>query len=81
MQSAQFFTVHNLGRGCILTYTIFVTGTAGGTCGEKSVMWRNFRFLNMTDVVKSEITLSVMHVEFQIYRSTSTDLHDECGAV
>ena len=26
-----------------------------GVCGEKSVMWRNFKFLNMTDVEKSKI--------------------------
>ena len=27
-----------------------------GVCGEKSVMWRNFKFLHMTDVEKFEIS-------------------------
>ena len=34
-------------------------------CGEKSVMWRNFRFLNMTDVEKFEVSPQVE--QFQIY--------------
>ena len=36
-----------------MSYLIFVTGTTGGACGDKSVMWRNFRFLCITDVEKS----------------------------
>ena len=39
-----------------ISYLIFVTGTTGGTCREKSVMWRNFRFFNMTDVEKYKIS-------------------------
>ena len=30
-------------------------GYQGYICGEKSVMWRNFRFLYMTDEEKSEM--------------------------
>ena len=30
-------------------------GLTDGVCGEKSVMWRNFKFLSMTDVEKSKI--------------------------
>ena len=37
-------------------YLIFVTGTTGGALGEISVMWRNFKFLYMTDVEKSKIS-------------------------
>ena len=36
----------------LLTHLIFVTGTTR----EKSVMWRNFTFLFMTDVEKSQIS-------------------------
>ena len=36
-------------------YLIFVTSTTSGACGEKSVMWRNFKFLYITDVEKSKI--------------------------
>ena len=41
--------------------------------GEKSVMWRNFRFQYMTDVDKSEIPPHVE--EFQI------SVHDRCGEI
>ena len=34
-------------------------------CAEKLVMWRNFRFLYMIDVEKSEVSPHVEH--FQIY--------------
>ena len=43
----------------MLAYLIFVTGTTGSARGEKSVMWRNFKFLYMTDVEKSEISSHV----------------------
>ena len=42
-------------------------------CGEKSVMWRNFRFLNMTDVEKFEVSPQVE--QFQIYP------HDRGGEI
>ena len=38
------------------SYLIFVTFLTYGICGEKFVMWRNFRFLCTTDVEKSEIS-------------------------
>ena len=37
-------------------YLIFVTSITSQTCGEKSVMWRNFRFLCVTNVEISEIS-------------------------
>ena len=50
------------------TYLIFVTYTTN-ISEEKFVMWRNFRFLNVTDVDKSEVS---PHAEqFQI------SLHDK----
>ena len=42
-------------------------------CGEKSVMWRNFRFLNVTNVEKSEVSPQVE--QFQIYP------HDRGGEI
>ena len=60
-----------ISRGIVLgifwgsPYLIFVTNIS---VENKSVMWRNFRFLNMTDVEKSEVSPHVEH--FQIY------LHD-----
>ena len=41
-------------------YLIFVTYITYEICGEKFVMWRNFRFICMTDVEISEIS---PHVE------------------
>ena len=41
------------------TYLIFVTKFINEKCGDKSVMWRNIRFLYMADVENSEITLHV----------------------
>ena len=38
------------------TYLIFVTYFTYEICGEKIIMWRNFRFLCTTDVEKSEIS-------------------------
>ena len=55
------------------SYLIFVTGTTGRTRGEKSVMWRNFKFLYLTDV---EITEISPHVE-----SFESSPHDICGAI
>ena len=47
-------------------YLIFIINITKYTYLEtKSVMWRNFRFLNMTDVEKSEVSPHVEH--FQIY--------------
>ena len=37
------------------TYLIFVTGPRARPVEKKSVMWRNFKFLYMTDVEKSKI--------------------------
>ena len=37
------------------TYLIFVTYTTN-ISEEKFVMWRNFRFLNVTDMEKSEVS-------------------------
>ena len=37
-------------------YLIFVTCITCQTCGEKFVMWRNFRFLCVINVEKSEIS-------------------------
>ena len=54
-------------------YLIFVTGTTGRTRGEKSVMWRNFKFLYLADV---EITEISPHVE-----SFESSPHDICGAI
>ena len=42
-------------------------------CGEKSVMWRNFRFLNVTNVEKSEVSPQVEQI--QIYP------HDRGGEI
>ena len=46
----------NRGRDLINTcpYLIFVTNFTCETCGEKSAMWRNFRFLYMANGEKSE---------------------------
>ena len=40
-------------------YLIFVANITNEICGEKVVMWRNFRFICMRDVAKSEISLHV----------------------
>ena len=46
------------------THLIFVTNITNEICGEKFVMWRNFRSLHICNVEKYEIT---QHVEkFQI---------------
>ena len=37
------------------TYLIFVTDSRTVSVEKKSVMWRNFKFLYMTDVEKSKI--------------------------
>ena len=42
------------------TYLIFVTNITNEICGDKFVMWRNFRFICTTDVEKSDIS---SHVE------------------
>ena len=46
----------NRGRDLINTcpYLIFVTNFTCETCGEKSAMWRNFRFLYMANGEKSD---------------------------
>ena len=43
-----------LSIGSSLAYLIFVTKFTCETCGEKSVKWRNFRFLYMANGEKSE---------------------------
>jgi len=40
----------------VLSYLIFVTNITNEICGEQFVMWRNFKFICMTDVEKSEIS-------------------------
>ena len=40
----------------IRSYLIFVTDTRMVSVEKKSVMWRNFKFLNMTDEEKSKIS-------------------------
>ena len=40
--------------GLVHVYLIFVTKFICETCGEKSVMWRNFRFLYMANGEESE---------------------------
>ena len=54
------YTIFQWGNKVQTTYLIFVTFLTYGICGEKFVMWRNFRFLCTTDVEKSEIS---PHVE------------------
>ena len=63
---ADNFLVLNLGTWvearevtCV-AYLIFVTDPTDISVEKKFVMWRNFRFLYMTDVEKSEIS---PHVE------------------
>ena len=51
-------------------YAPLVTGTTGRTRGKKSVMWRNFKFLYLTDVEISQ------HVE-----SFESSAHDICGEI
>ena len=45
---------HNLHIPCVGTYLIFVTKFTCETCGEKSVMWRNFGYLYLANGGKSE---------------------------
>ena len=40
------------------SYLIFVTNITNEICGEKFVMWINLGFICMTDVKKSEISLT-----------------------
>ena len=54
-------------------YLIFVTIITNEMCGEKCVMWRNLRFICMTDVEKSDIS---PHVE-QFHISP----HGRCGEI
>ena len=44
----------------LASYLIFVANITNQICGEKFVMWRNFRFICTRDVAKSEIS---PHVE------------------
>ena len=45
-----------LNLGTVVAYLIFVTDTRTVSVEKKSVMWRNFKFLYMTDEEKSKIS-------------------------
>ena len=47
----------------LLPDLIFVTDITDYIRGGKSVMWRNFRFLNVTNVEKSEVSPHVKQYE------------------
>ena len=51
------------------SYLIFVTDTRTVSVEKKSVMWRNFKFLYMTDVEKSEISPHVDYFTWQMWRN------------
>ena len=46
-------------------YLIFVANISNEMCGEKFVMWRNFRFLCVKNVEKSEIYSHVENFKFR----------------
>ena len=56
-----------------IPYLIFVANITNEICGEKFVMWRNFVFICMTDVEKSEISLHTKYLKISP--------HDTCGEI
>ena len=56
-------------------YLILVTHITYGICGDKFVMWRNIRFLYMTDVKNLKI-LYICHV-----KKCQISPHERCGEI